>query len=246
MTYQRTPSSDGNALAARTSIAKLERTATSVRRLESSLKMSTSPRLREELWNKKELQRLVTSSKLKMVRLLESPEEIESLNSRSTTMLSTTEATRERPMVTRRRERSETGPAKAASTKTSPSDKTATIAGCPKTKACRFCTVRTNNRWICTPSLVKCRVRCINNLVCSILNRPSSNLCLNNLLLSNNLVNINNFETTSLSVHKSWTGYMFKSLYFKIKLTISFHKPFFLPLFLLRPSELLFCSFGLR
>jgi hypothetical protein len=49
MTYQRTPSSDGNALAARTSIAKLERTATSVRRLESSLKMSTSPRLREEL-----------------------------------------------------------------------------------------------------------------------------------------------------------------------------------------------------
>ena len=141
-------------------------------------------------------------------------------------MLSTTEATRERPMVTRRRERSETGPAKAASTKTSPSDKTATIAGCPKTKACRFCTVRTNNRWICTPSLVKCRVRCTSNLVCFILNRPSSNLCLNNLLLSNNLVNINNFETTSLSVHKSWTGYMFKSLYFKIKLTISIYKPF--------------------
>jgi len=57
-------------------------------------------------------------------------------------MLSTTETRRERSIVTTRRETSETGHAKAASTTTSPSDKTATIAGCPRIKACRFCTVR--------------------------------------------------------------------------------------------------------
>ena len=194
-TYQRTPSSDGNAPAVTTSMAYLEKTAPSARGSESSQKISMSTRLREELWNKKEFKRLVTSSKLKTARPLELPEEIESSSSQITIMLSTTEAPRERTMVDKRRERLETGTAKAASITTSPSDKTATIAGCPRTKACRFCTVRTNNRWICTPSLVKCKVRCIsNNLVCFILNRPSSNSCHNNLLHSNNLVNINNID----------------------------------------------------
>ena len=123
-------------------------------------------------------------------------------------MLSTTETRRERIMVTTRREKLETGPAKAASTIISPSDKTATIAGCPKTKACRFCTVRHQNhssrcRWI--TSLVKCsNSKCTRiTKVCSI-HRPSSNLCLsnlNNLFHNNNFVNIKIIESTPLSVH---------------------------------------------
>ena len=59
-------------------------------------------------------------------------------------MHSTTEAVRESNMLTKRRESSETGPAKAASITITPRDKTATIAICPKIKVCRFCTVRHN------------------------------------------------------------------------------------------------------
>ena len=48
-TYQRTPSSDGNAPAVTTSMAYLEKTALNVKRSESSQKTSMSTRLREEL-----------------------------------------------------------------------------------------------------------------------------------------------------------------------------------------------------
>jgi len=59
-------------------------------------------------------------------------------------MLSTTDTIRESNMLTKRRESKEIGPVKAALTIITPSDKTATIAGCPKIKVCRFCTVRHN------------------------------------------------------------------------------------------------------